>query len=146
MIEYCVQMLGYFFISMFAIIGLLFVIVRGLFTRSDYDNNYDFPKRKTVTLCGSTRFKNYFELANREETMKGNIVLSVGCFGHKELSSPAESQKRDLDLLHLDKIRLSDEILVLDINGYIGESTRKEIQFAIDNSKTIRYWSDREND
>lgn len=83
-----------------------------------------------VTLCGSTKFKEIFEKANHELTLKGIIVLTVGAFGHADNLILTESQKHSLDNLHLEKIKMSDAILVLNYKGYIGESTRREMGFA----------------
>ena len=95
--------------------------------------------RKIVTLCGSTRFKKEYEEANYRETLSGHIVLSVGCFSNSGEWDITELQKKDLDLLHLDKILMSDEIFVVNPGGYIGESTKSEIVFAIFNKKGIRW-------
>lgn len=97
-----------------------------------------------VCLCGSTRFKEAFEDANYSETMKGNIVLSVGFFGHSdgthgELIGCTAEEKVDLDYLHKRKIDLADEVLVLNVGGYIGESTRSEIIYAMETLKPVRY-------
>jgi hypothetical protein len=96
---------------------------------------------KIVTLCGSTRFKDAFEKANRDETLKGNVVLSVGMFGHQEGLDMNGPVKAKLDRLHLYKISISDEVLVLDVNGYVGESTRNEINYATSIGRHIRYLS-----
>jgi hypothetical protein len=98
-------------------------------------------KRKVVCLCGSTRFQDAFIKANRDETLKGHIVLSVGMFGHQEGIDMNGPIKADLDRLHLDKIDLADEVLVLDVNGYIGESTTREISHARKTGKPVRYLS-----
>ena len=102
-------------------------------------------KPKIVCLCGSTRFFRQFVEANSRETLKGNIVLSVGCFIHAiseaygaELALTAE-QKITLDELHLRKIDMADEVLVLNVGGYIGSSTRDEIAYAKDHGKPLRY-------
>jgi hypothetical protein len=92
-----------------------------------------------VTLCGSTKFKKEFEAANLEETLAGNIVVSVACFTHHDNLHMTEDQKRFLDELHLKKINISNEILVINVNGYIGESTRNEINYAKATGKGIRY-------
>ena len=97
----------------------------------------EIKKPTIVCLCGSRRFFKYFEEANREETLKGKIVLSIGVTS----LSISLSTKVKLDILHLRKIDLADEILVLDIGGYIGRSTFNEIEYAIFNNKKIRYWS-----
>ena len=96
---------------------------------------------KIVCLCGSTKFKREFIQANFEETIKGKIVLTVGWFSHsdKEIYYPTPQQKIKFDELHFRKIDLADEILVLNINGYIGESTRNEINYAKNLNKVIRY-------
>lgn len=92
-----------------------------------------------VTLCGSTRFREEFEAANRDETLAGRIVISVGLYGHLEGLDMDGPTKTMLDQLHLRKIDASDEILVINKNGYIGESTRREIAYAEANGKSVRY-------
>lgn len=103
-------------------------------------------KPTVVCLCGSTRFGNAFTQANLAETLAGNIVLTIGCnmksdtelFGH--LSEVERNAiKADLDELHKRKIDLADEILVLNVGGYIGESTRSEILYAQEHGKNVRY-------
>lgn len=84
---------------------------------------------KIITLCGSTRFKEDFERVNRELTLAGNVVLSVGCFGHNG-DVFTEEQKVMLDDIHKRKIDMSDAIYVINKNGYIGSSTKSEIIYA----------------
>lgn len=98
-----------------------------------------FNGRKIVCLSGSTKFKEAFEKANKEETAKGNIVLTVAMFGHLEGLNMNSQMKKTFDEVHFDKILLSDEILVLNVGGYIGESTRNEIDYAIKNGKIVKY-------
>ena len=100
-------------------------------------------KRPTVVcLCGSTRFKTTFDRANYEETMAGRVVLSVGFFVHSEhgesVGCTAE-QKSQLDELHKRKIDLCDEVLVLNVGGYIGQSTKSEIDYAVTHGKPVKY-------
>jgi hypothetical protein len=95
---------------------------------------------KVVCLCGSTKFKDAFLQAQFEETMQGNIVLTVGFFHHTDGTytlSPEE--KENLDWLHKRKIDLCDEILVLNVGGYIGDSTRSEIDYARLTGKPVRW-------
>ena len=98
-----------------------------------------------VCLCGSTRFKDAFDEAIYTETMAGKIVLSVGFYMHASGNKHGESvgatpeQKIALDELHKHKIDLCDEVLVLNVGGYIGESTRSEIDYAIAHNKPVRY-------
>jgi hypothetical protein len=103
----------------------------------------NFPK--IICLCGSTRFYNAFKKAYFEESMKGNIVLSVGFHPdcedgeHNQSYGITPEQKVMLDELHKRKIDLSDEIYVLNVGGYIGESTRSELEYAKVHGKVIRY-------
>lgn len=92
-----------------------------------------------VCLCGSTRFKEAFETASRNETLAGRIVLSVGMFGHMEGLDMSGRVKQMLDELHLRKIDLANEVLFLNVGGYIGDSTRRELQYAADHGKKIRF-------
>jgi hypothetical protein len=97
-------------------------------------------KYKIITLCGSTRFKDEFLVEQKRLTLEGNIVLSVGLFGHSgDEEVWSESTKEMLDDMHLRKIDLADEIFVINPGGYIGESTRREIKYARKNGKKVRY-------
>ena len=96
---------------------------------------------KVITLCGSTRFKEDFERVNRELTLHGNIVISVGCFGHSG-DSFTDEQKIMLDDIHKRKIDMADAIYVINKDGYIGSSTRSEIQYALRTGKQIIYMED----
>ena len=105
-----------------------------------------------VCLCGSTRFYKTFQRANFDETMKGNIVLSVGFYPHSSSQMHGQEigispeQKEALDFLHLRKIDMSDEVLILNVDGYIGESTAKELAYAKRTGKRIRFLeADNEN-
>ena len=93
-----------------------------------------------VCLCGSTRFPLAFQQANLRETLSGKIVLSIGCNTKSDQDlALGPVDKIALDLLHLFKIDLADEILVLNVGGYIGESTRREIDYARMQGKRIRW-------
>lgn len=96
-----------------------------------------------VCLCGSTRFMNAFFDQGWVETLKGYIVLSVGCWrqGPPDHAGEllGEETKQMLDELHKRKIDLADEVVVLNVGGYIGESTRSEIEYAFRLGKIIRY-------
>lgn len=91
---------------------------------------------KVITLCGSTRFKDDFERINKELTLLGNIVISVGCFGHSG-DTFTEEQKVMLDDIHKRKIDMSDAIYVINKDGYIGSSTRSEIEYARKHGKQV---------
>lgn len=95
---------------------------------------------KVITLCGSTKFKDQFLEQQKKLTLEGNIVISVGLFGHsgdKEVWT--EGTKEMLDKMHLSKIDLADEIFVINVNKYIGESTKREIEYAKTKKKTIKF-------
>jgi hypothetical protein len=94
---------------------------------------------KVITLCGSTRFKEEFEKVQRELTLAGRIVISVGCFGHSDNLQLTKETKTMLDDMHKRKIDMSDGIFVINKNGYIGESTASEIEYAIKTDKVITY-------
>jgi len=95
-----------------------------------------------VCLCGSTRFMEAFFDAGWKFTLEGQIVLSVGVCKHAEHHG-GEALGQDvadkLDELHLRKIDLADSVFVLNVGGYIGDSTRKEIEYAVSKDKPIRY-------
>jgi len=102
---------------------------------------------KVITLCGSTRFKEEFMKVQKELTLKGNIVISVGLFGHSGDNEVWEKMdegtftktKEMLDDMHKRKIDMSDEIFVINVGGYIGDSTRSEIEYAIKTGKKVNY-------
>jgi hypothetical protein len=106
-----------------------------------------------VCLCGSTRFYDEFRRANLRLTVAGQIVLSIGCDTKSDgdLAAAAEfgtdpaAVKGRLDELHKRKIDMCDYVLVLNPGGYIGESTRSEIDYAIANGKPVRYLEARDD-
>ena len=102
---------------------------------------------KVVTLCGSTKFKDEFLKVQKDLTLKGNIVISVGLFGHSGDNEVWENMdegtltktKEMLDDMHKRKIDMADEIFVINVNGYIGESTNSEIEYAKSTNKKVNY-------
>lgn len=100
------------------------------------------PERPTIVcLCGSTRFMEAFQAANLIETLAGRIVLTVGCDTKSDAMLGLDSEvKVQLDELHKRKIDLADEIMVLNVGGYIGSSTRNEIAYATAHGKRVRYF------
>lgn len=106
-------------------------------------------KYKVITLCGSTRFKKEFIEVQKRLTLEGNIVISVGLFGHSGDSEVWENMdegtitktKEMLDDMHKRKIDMADEIFVVNVDGYIGDSTKSEIKYAQENGKKVRYLS-----
>lgn len=104
----------------------------------------DNRKYKVITLCGSTKFKDEYTRVNFALTMQGHMVFSVGWFSHADadIYTPTLEEKEALDDLHKRKIMLSDEIFVIDVNGYIGESTRGEIAYARTLNLPVRFFSE----
>ena len=97
-------------------------------------------KYKVITLCGSTRFKDAFMEAQKRLTLEGNIVISVGMFGHSGDDEVwSEGTKEMLDDMHKRKIDMADEIYVINVGGYIGSSTKSEIEYARAHNKPVRY-------
>lgn len=100
----------------------------------------DFPE--VVALCGSTKFKEEYEKVNCALTLEGKVVISVGVFGHSNGLLLTKTQKKVLDEIHRRKIDLANSIIVVDVDGYIGKSTRNEIKYAQDRGKKVYYYSE----
>ena len=102
---------------------------------------------KIITLCGSTKFKDEFLKVQKDLTLQGNIVISVGLFGHSGDTEVWENMdegtrtktKEMLDDMHKRKIDMADEIFVINVGGYIGEITKSEIEYAKVLNKSINY-------
>ena len=102
---------------------------------------------EVVTLCGSTRFKDEFLKEQKRLTLEGKIVISVGVFGHSGDNEVWENMSEDtltktkemLDDMHKRKIDMADGIFVINVGGYIGDSTKSEIKYAKETGKVIRY-------
>jgi hypothetical protein len=111
-----------------------------------YEISPKLPYRpKVICLCGSTRFYKEYVQANYDFTLSGAIVLSVGFFGHAlneihgETVGITPAQKGFLDELHKRKIDFADEVFVINVGGYVGESTRSEIEYARVHGKPVIY-------
>ena len=102
---------------------------------------------KVITLCGSTRFKDEFMKAQKDLTLKGNIVISVGLFSHsgddevwKNMDEGTLTKTKEmLEDMHKRKIDMADEIFVINVGGYIGDSTKSEIGYATKTGKKVNY-------
>lgn len=105
-------------------------------------------KYKVITLCGSTRFRDEFYWMQKKLTMEGNIVISVGIFGHDGdadefgIDYEASETKEMLDDMHKRKIDMADAICVINKDGYIGNSTQSEIKYAIEHGKEILWFDE----
>jgi hypothetical protein len=99
-----------------------------------------------VCLCGSTRFWRQFQRSGLDETMAGRIVLSIGAatgtddehFGNLP-QEEYDRIKEMLDTLHLRKIDLADEVLILNLDDYVGQSTMRELGYARAAGKRVRW-------
>lgn len=114
--------------------------------QSAYMTTADKSRPRVVCLCGSTRFLDAFDAASIQQTLAGNIVLSIATTRMSDGvpfagRSPAERERllEELATLHRAKIDLADEILVLNVNGYIGSSTRAEIEYAHRTGTPVTY-------
>jgi hypothetical protein len=97
-----------------------------------------------VTLCGSTKFKDAINAENARLTMEGNVVISLGLFGHTDLpdynwDTDVSDLKRLLDGLHFQKIDMADRVHVVNVGGYYGESTAREIDYARSLGKPVTF-------
>jgi len=100
------------------------------------------PRPPVVCLCGSTRFGDAYAAADLAETLAGRMVLSVGCYTASDSAlgiTPDSATKAMLDELHLRKIDAADEVLILNVGGYIGDSTWAELCYALGQGKRIRF-------
>jgi hypothetical protein len=106
-------------------------------------------KTKVVCLCGSSKYPEIHFRVMMQETLAGRIVIPMGLYGHADFPLGAKAATNDgdeatevkqmLDRLHFEKIDLADEILVVNVGGYIGSSTKREIEYAITTGKGVRY-------
>jgi hypothetical protein len=101
---------------------------------------------KVITLCGSTKFEAEFAEVNQRLTMEGCVVMSLGMFSLPDLpeydwTADSSDLKERLGSMHFQKIRMADEVYIVDPDGYVGESTRREIAYAESLGKPVRYLS-----
>ena len=98
---------------------------------------------KVITICGSMKFiQEMMEISEKIE-LQGNVVLLP-------IYNPSRPNKESftieeiamLDKMHRERIKISDAILVVNVNGYIGDSTKSEIEFAKALNKEIIYYTD----
>lgn len=95
--------------------------------------------RKIITICGSSKFKDEILTAQRELELDGNMVFIDGVFEHADKLEIMSEEKQFIEQIHLEKILISDAIYVVNKDGYIGESTKQEIEYAKEHNKEIMY-------
>ena len=98
---------------------------------------------KIITLCGSIKFKDEFMKVQEKLTLDGNIVLTPDFFRNIKKEDIDEKTKKMLDEMHKQKIDMSDEIYVINVGGYIGESTKNEIEYAKARGKKISFFENK---
>lgn len=101
----------------------------------------DARRPKIVCLCGSRKFIDTFIEVSFQEALEGKIVLSIEWSDRKELKLTSDDRIR-LDILQLRKIEMADEIVIIDVDGYVSESTKREIEYARSLGKNLRWWSE----
>lgn len=97
---------------------------------------------KVITICGSYKFKKEMVEIAEKMTLKGNCVLMPNDLTKTSKDSYTEEEILMIDKMHKEKIKISDAILVVDVNGYIGSSTKSEIEYAKALNKEILYYTD----
>lgn len=112
-----------------------------------YSRIKNMVTRPVITLCGSSKFKDKFREIETKLCLEGNIVLSMNLFGHADNLNIFDSEtKFMLDDIHKQKILMSDEIFVINVDGYIGESTKKEIEWAELFGIPVKYLEETDNE
>ena len=81
-----------------------------------------------ITLCGSMRFRDELERLNAELTLAGHMVLAPAALP-PSTELDAEERAR-LGRVHLQKVAMADEVIVVNVGDHVGESTRREIEHA----------------
>lgn len=95
---------------------------------------------KIICLCGSLRFKKNFGVVELEQVLEGNIVLTPCCmYVDAQRTDSFMEHKSQFDKMHFAKIDICDEVFVINKDGYIGDSTRNEIEHAFKKGKVINY-------
>ncbi len=92
-----------------------------------------------ITLCGSIKFKDEFLKVQEKLTLEGNIVFTPNFFNNIKKEEITKERKKMLDEMHKQKIDMSDEIYIINVGGYIGDSTKSEIEYAKSKGKKVSY-------
>lgn len=97
---------------------------------------------KVITVCGSYKFKKEMIEITEKMTLKGNCMLTPNELAKSDKNAYTKEEALMIDKMHKEKIKLSDAILVVNVNNYIGNSTKSEIEFAKSLNKEIIYYTD----
>ena len=96
-------------------------------------------KPKVVAIIGSSKFKDQQLGVAQRLTLHGNIVLVTGFWHHRDMVPITDEQKERIDRLTLAKIDLAEQVHVVNVNGYVGESTKRQIAYANETLKPVHY-------
>jgi hypothetical protein len=98
---------------------------------------------RVITVCGSLRYiKEMMEISEKMEFEGNCILVPIYNFTRKSKDEYSEEELEMLVKMQKERIKMSDAILVVDVNGYIGESTSREIEYAKLLDKSIIFYSD----
>lgn len=97
---------------------------------------------KLITVCGSLKFQEEIKRISEQLELQGNCVIAPIYPTNPNKDAYTEEEANVLDAMHKEKIKISDAIFVVNINGYIGSSTRSEIEYAKSLNKEIMYYTD----
>ncbi len=97
---------------------------------------------KLITVCGSLRFQKEIMMISEKMELQGNCVIAPIYPTNPDKDAYTEEEANILDEMHKEKIKISDAILVVNVDGYIGSSTKSEIEFAQKLNKEVIYYTD----
>ncbi len=97
---------------------------------------------KVITVCGSYKFKKEMTEITEKMALKGNCMLTPIELSRPKKEDYTEEEAKMIDKMHKEKIKLADAILVVDVDGYIGSSTKSEIEYAKSLNKEVLYYTD----
>jgi hypothetical protein len=112
--------------------------------KSQSIDNPDSVESEIVCLCGSTKYKQTFEDEIERLTFEGCITVAPGVFGHADGIDLSDQEKQALDRLHREKVLISDRVHVVNVNGYVGDSTEAEIKYAKKIGTPVTWYDDSE--
>lgn len=101
--------------------------------------DWKMGKAKIVAIIGSSKFKAQQLGVAQRETLRGKIVLLPGFWHHVDMVPISDRQKQQIDDLTLAKIDMADEVIVVNVNGYVGASTQRGIDYAKSTDKPVKY-------
>ena len=95
-----------------------------------------------ITVCGSYKFKKEMNEITEKMALKGNCMLTPIELTKPNKEAYTKEEALMIDKMHKEKIKLSNTILVVNVGGYIGNSTKSEIEYAKSLNKEVLYYTD----